>query len=644
MRISSGGAHMRQRRLRTLRGPLAALLAAALAAAVAGCAHPKTSSDDAGGTVVVDANRATTLDFGGGAHLIIPPGAVDAGAKITATFAQPPAGTDNPYAKPLAAPVKLTTVPANALHGLLTLEFPVDPTQVRAGSRDNAAGTAFGIRTLESDQGRWEPVSTTYDPARHMVVATIPHFSWYQPLSWDFDALYARVAQDFGQALGARKGPPDCQGRKAPEWVSQLAGVASDADVAVRSCARTSKGDVLDVKLVNNRSYGQVLTYGSPVEWGWHEPGNNAADKERNRLMDSSVGSGALYLPPLSEASVGIRRTAPGSHHDFVIGPTPLTVGVDLTFLLVAPAVQVWAPAGSCAIAGAVTPLDARKVDVGQMRDWTLEVGGCLLKAFDHEFAAGNLNHWEVGQLDATFKSLRAAEIVGRALFVSNVTWPVGDLLADAYVSAGTTLKNGFTVWAKADQQPDQPSTPPTSSASTSAPPADPPTQPPTTPATTRPPVEVTARVVYSNYGDGVGHAICRGNLGRPESMPGGTVSQTFTVPAGTTALTSATVQIDPSDQVLATLSVSVNGSQRRSAQATAAGDTNFDFDDVAVSSGDRVELAVSFSATAGKIVTVYSAGNPGGRFTVSNSCPDGAGSYASSDTGLRAVVHALGR
>ena len=36
----------------------------------------------------------------------------------------------------------------------------------------------------------------------------------------------------------------------------------------------------------------------------------------------------------------------------------------------------------------------------------------------------------------------------------------------------------------------------------------------------------------YENYGGGAaGHAMCRGNPGRPESMPGGTASQTFTVP-----------------------------------------------------------------------------------------------------------------
>ncbi|NUR73321.1 MAG: hypothetical protein HOU81_21090 [Hamadaea sp.] len=45
------------------------------------------------------------------------------------------------------------------------------------------------------------------------------------------------------------------------------------------------------------------------------------------------------------------------------------------------------------------------------------------------------------------------------------------------------------------------------------------------------------------------------------------------------------------------------------------------------------------FTATYGKIITVYTAGAPGGIFTTANSCPDGAPNVSTSATGLRAVV-----
>jgi hypothetical protein len=82
-----------------------------------------------------------------------------------------------------------------------------------------------------------------------------------------------------------------------------------------------------------------------------------------------------------------------------------------------------------------------------------------------------------------------------------------------------------------------------------------------------------------------------------------------------------------------------VNGNNAASANAAAAGDTNFSFSQVSVHPGDTVALSISFTATYGKIITVYTVGNPGGSFTASNSCSDGAPNVSTSATGLRAVV-----
>jgi hypothetical protein len=137
---------------------------------------------------------------------------------------------------------------------------------------------------------------------------------------------------------------------------------------------------------------------------------------------------------------------------------------------------------------------------------------------------------------------------------------------------------------------------------------------------------------------------MCRGNPGRPESMPGGTASQTFTVPSGVASLDSATVQIDPDSTVTAHLTVLVNGGLQATATAAASGDTNFTFGPVAVKQGDQVALEISLTATYGKIITVYTAGSPGGTFTASNSCSDGAPSLSTSATGLRAVASGWSR
>lgn len=150
------------------------------------------------------------------------------------------------------------------------------------------------------------------------------------------------------------------------------------------------------------------------------------------------------------------------------------------------------------------------------------------------------------------------------------------------------------------------------------------------------PPTRVDA---YSNYGPAVaGHAMCRGNPGRPESMPGGTASQTFTVPSSVASLDTALVQIDPDPAVAAHWRLLVNGSLRATATSAAAGDTRFDFGAVPVHGGDQITFSVAFTATFGKIITVYSAAPLGGLLSIRNSCPDGAPNLDTGN-GIRAVV-----
>lgn len=53
-------------------------------------------------------------------------------------------------------------------------------------------------------------------------------------------------------------------------------------------------------------------------------------------------------------------------------------------------------------------------------------------------------------------------------------------------------------------------------------------------------------------------------------------------------------------------LALSVNGQPAAQATAAAAGDTRFNFNPVPVRASDTVLVTVSFTATTGKIVTLY--------------------------------------
>jgi hypothetical protein len=200
----------------------------------------------------------------------------------------------------------------------------------------------------------------------------------------------------------------------------------------------------------------------------------------------------------------------------------------------------------------------------------------------------------------------------------------------DYWVSANGALSNTAS-WGSAAQ------TPPPTTTTTSPPPT---TTTTTTPTSTPPPGGQPVSA-YDNYGTAnePGHAVCRGNPSEASSMPGGVVTQTFVVPAGVANISSAKVQIDPDPTVTAALTVS-DGSAMVSASSAAAGDTMFTFPALAVSAGDTVTLTINFSATYGKIITVYDTGDPGGSMTVSNQCPDGAPNFTSTTSGLRAVVY----
>ncbi len=157
------------------------------------------------------------------------------------------------------------------------------------------------------------------------------------------------------------------------------------------------------------------------------------------------------------------------------------------------------------------------------------------------------------------------------------------------------------------------------------------------------PPPPVTAHQVtpYNNYGTAnePGIAMCRGNPGRPESVPGGTVAESFTVGAGVASIDSAVVQIDPAN-VTAHATLLVNGAAMATADSAAVGDTHFAFNRVSVKAGDVVTLSIQMTATDGKIITVYSAGSPpNSHLVVSNSCSDGAPNLNTTSTGLRATI-----
>lgn len=160
-------------------------------------------------------------------------------------------------------------------------------------------------------------------------------------------------------------------------------------------------------------------------------------------------------------------------------------------------------------------------------------------------------------------------------------------------------------------------------------------------------PAAAAVAYTYNNYGTPTGYVpMCRGNPNYPSGhdVPGGSFSQTMTVPAGVATINTVEIQIDPVPTETASLTLSVNGTPMASASATPNANTYFYLPNVAVSQGQSVAINVSLSdsgdSSKGQIITIYEAGAASGVFTYSNSCvqdPNGTGSSTSNT--LRAVV-----
>lgn len=404
--------------------------------------------------ITIVKGQTATMDLGGGANLIILPGVMSPGATVSATYQHRPGGAWS-YMTPTSAPIQLIANPPNSIHGLLFLEFPVPVSKITPGV-DPAE--QFGISTYDATTKTWTPFDSTYDAARHMVIAEIPHFSWWNPFTWDFDSLFASVAQGFGQLTGARAGTAKCSGA-LPNWVKSLAGVSNDADVAIHSCGE-AQGNVLDIELVNNRPYGQILSYGNTVKWGWHDGASSVTDAALDRFMDANMLPTQLYLPPLTRASVGIYQPRTTSNMIFHIGPTRISIGADFLFYLLGQGIGYIPDVGACASMDLEAPLT--DVSISALRDDLVAAAGCIEQDFTNLIKSGALDKVGVDKLATLFGKIKSASLLANGIAIAGgVTWKIGDLIADWIVNGNSQLGNGFSVFAEGSVAPPAPPSPP---------------------------------------------------------------------------------------------------------------------------------------------------------------------------------------
>ena len=220
--------------------------------------------------------------------------------------------------------------------------------------------------------------------------------------------------------------------------------------------------------MVNNRAYGQVLTYGSGVQWGWHDSGS-IDDRARNVFMDLLMGHNQLYLPPLSSATVGILKPKPGADVTFTIWPTWQTIGADIVFYALGqiqhlPIEKAFDKAikvgeGACYAIGPETALT--DISVAAIRDDIGKVAKCFEEALALESDLGVMSDTQVSEIESFYGKISTAKVVGKGLLVADVVWKIGDLVSDA-ILRDMPRGNGFEVQATNGSSKSNPPPPPT--------------------------------------------------------------------------------------------------------------------------------------------------------------------------------------
>lgn len=400
---------------------------------------------------------AKIIELPRGARLIIPPGALADGGEIFFNErSQPDAAHDG--MRFFGPAVELKSDPPDAIRGVMTLEFPIP---VGETPQDIDPDTWFGVSTYDSTVNSWVPRTATYDASRHMIVALISHFSWWNPFSWDFGAVFNNVVQNVGELAEKRAPAPECDDT-TPEWVGHFDGISDQDNNPVLACSESS-GDTLTIKLVNNRAFGQVVHYNAANTQVSRGTPSELEGVVLSTLVDSMLDDGELYLPPLTRASLRITELPQGTKATYAIGPSVLTIGADMAISLLQ----------NLRLYGTLTDKISRvpglfkscRVPRGNQRltdtspsallEYGRAVFGCFWDGLKSDTDALSLSREDRDQLDAEGRLFAQATAKPNGIDLpGGYLWTFGDLVGDWLTQEETERGYGFEVTARPPLSP----------------------------------------------------------------------------------------------------------------------------------------------------------------------------------------------
>lgn len=377
-----------------------------------------------------------TIELDGGGSLTVPAAAIPGGAAVTTS-------TDNAPGLPedqtgLAQPVDIHLDTGAQPSAPVTLIYPYDPQRIPDGL---AASDVFGISTYNEDTEAWQALPVTFDSDTKQMSAELTSFSWKWPWEWDWAGIGANINQAAGELFGKRAAPAKCEsGIALPAWTS--AETTNDAAVALRSCAEgdPDDSDTAVVQLANNRPYGMIINSPVPLAWTWHNEPDDVGGLFASAVFASALGPNQVYLPPLSTASIGVRR-GDWTFEIFSAEPTSANVLVEFVSRAVGGALtksiakRFAGPfAGACVAPLIGTGEDLPVAEISDVSGWLLNSSGCLREALSAGVADGILDSVSVGRIDSTYRAMARFGVYSA---VFNTEWDLVDLLVDQMLVPG---------------------------------------------------------------------------------------------------------------------------------------------------------------------------------------------------------------
>lgn len=269
--------------------------------------------------------RQRVVHLPGGGRLVVPKSSLSPGAHVVARRAKQPRARKRSALRSLGKPISLRALGGEVVGPIrLTLPYrkrvkPLGmPLRLTVEIAYFSAATRQWLTLPARVNPRRRRVSAVISPAvwneaNLVVVGKGAHAaadggsSWWNPFSWDWANVAARLSQRIGELRGGRTGPAPCtSGVGVPSWAAQVI-TNNGAELQLRTCAEGEDDNVV-VQIVNNRPYGVILKYGASVAWGWHEVPGTVSGDVAAMLADQLVSPNELYIPPLKRASVGIPR------------------------------------------------------------------------------------------------------------------------------------------------------------------------------------------------------------------------------------------------------------------------------------------------------------------------------------------------